>query len=60
VTEDITPLEPDLNEHKSYARGVGVVQEETIAPEAGIVALTKVTSGNAVPPLTGSFEPCAG
>jgi hypothetical protein len=60
VTEDITPLEPDLNEHKSYARGVGVVQEETITPEPGIVALIRVTSGNAVPPLTGSFEPCAG
>ena len=27
VTEDVTPLEPDLLEHKSYARGVGVVQE---------------------------------
>ena len=60
VTEDVTPLEPDLNEHKSYARGVGVVQEETITPEAGIIALTKMTNRNVVPPLAGSFEPCAG
>lgn len=30
VTADTTPLEPDLVEHKYYARGVGVVREETV------------------------------
>jgi hypothetical protein len=30
-TEDITPLEPNLVEHKYYARGIGVVAEETVA-----------------------------
>mgnify|MGYP006358027645 CR=1 FL=1 len=27
VTEDWTPLEPSVVEHKTYARGVGVVHE---------------------------------
>jgi hypothetical protein len=31
VTEETTPLEPDLVEHKSYAPGVGVVSEETVS-----------------------------
>ena len=30
VTADTTPLEPDLVEHKYYARGFGVVREETV------------------------------
>jgi hypothetical protein len=30
VTKDTTPLEPDLVEHKSYVRGIGVVREETV------------------------------
>ncbi|MFL5755518.1 MAG: hypothetical protein ACJ77N_04385 [Chloroflexota bacterium] len=30
VTEEWTPLEPTILEHKSYARGVGVVLEEVI------------------------------
>ena len=30
-TEDTTPLEPGLVENKYYARGVGVVHEETLA-----------------------------
>lgn len=30
-TEDTTPLEPDLVEHKFYARGVGVVEERDVA-----------------------------
>ena len=28
MTEDTTPLEPDMVEHKYYARGIGVVYEE--------------------------------
>ena len=31
VTEDTTPLEPKIQEHKYYARGVGVVLERLIA-----------------------------
>jgi hypothetical protein len=30
VTEEWTPLEPKILEHKSYARGVGVVLEELV------------------------------
>lgn len=60
VTEDVTPLEPDLIEHKSYAPGVGVVQEETLSGEGGVVQLTKVTTGHATAPVSGPFEPCAG
>ena len=29
-TRDFTPLEPDVNEHKYYASGVGVVLEEVV------------------------------
>ena len=31
VTEDTTPLEPTIREHKYYAAGFGLVKEETIA-----------------------------
>ena len=31
VTEDTTPLEPNIREHKYYAAGVGLVKEETVA-----------------------------
>jgi hypothetical protein len=27
VTRDFTPLEPDANEHKFYAAGVGLIKE---------------------------------
>ena len=30
-TEDWTPLEPDVREHKYYARGVGVIKEVNLA-----------------------------
>jgi hypothetical protein len=30
VTEDWTPLEPDIVEHKTYARDVGIVMEELV------------------------------
>jgi hypothetical protein len=60
VTKDVTPLEPALLEHKSYASGVGVVREETFSGERGVVELTAVTTGNATPTLTGPFVPCHG
>jgi hypothetical protein len=40
-TEDTTPLEPDLVEHKYYAEGVGSVQQETIEGEEEKVVLTE-------------------
>ena len=30
VTKDFTPLEPDVVEHKYFARGIGLVREETV------------------------------
>jgi len=44
-TEDTTPLEPDLVEHKYYARGVGVVLEETLAGGQGRVELVEFSRG---------------
>jgi hypothetical protein len=43
VTEDTTPLEPDLIEHKFYAAGVGVVREETVAGGSEEVLLVSVS-----------------
>lgn len=42
-TEDTTPLEPGVVEHKLYARGVGVVREETIAGGDEFVELVTFT-----------------
>jgi hypothetical protein len=58
VTKDVTPLEPDLVEHKSYASGVGVVREETLSGEPGVVELTAITTGNTTPAPSGPFVPC--
>jgi hypothetical protein len=38
-TEDTTPLEPGLVEQKYYARGIGVVAEETVAGGSELVQL---------------------
>ena len=46
-TEDTTPLEPGLTEHKYYARGVGLVYEETVAGGEGAAALVEFTPGGA-------------
>jgi hypothetical protein len=42
VTEDWTPLDPDLRERKWYAPGIGVVFEETIAGGSGTLELVEV------------------
>jgi len=60
VTEDTTPLEPDLLERKSYAPHVGVVREDSLKSEPGVVELVRVTTGNPTKPLAGPFEPCQG
>ena len=43
VTEEWTPLEPDVYELKYYARGVGVIEERQIAGGNELVQLTKMT-----------------
>ena len=42
-TEDTTPLEPGLVEHKWYAPGVGTVQEQDIEGGDEKVTLVKLT-----------------
>jgi hypothetical protein len=41
TTRDWTPLEPDVVEQKSYARGVGKVREEKVSGSRGIVELVE-------------------
>jgi hypothetical protein len=43
VTEEWTPLEPDVIELKYYAKGVGVVEEQQIFGGKDVVKLVKVT-----------------
>jgi hypothetical protein len=43
VTEEWTPLEPDVIELKYYAKGIGVVEERQIFGGNELVKLTKVT-----------------
>ena len=42
-TEDTTPLEPGLVEHKYYARGVGVVFEEDVSGGSEVVELVDLS-----------------
>jgi hypothetical protein len=42
VTEEWTPLEPDIRERKTYARGVGLVDTRTIKGGAEVVQLEQV------------------
>jgi hypothetical protein len=44
VTEDWTPLEPRVREHKHYAPGVGVVFEEIVEGGDGVLRLVDVRS----------------
>jgi hypothetical protein len=43
VTEEWSPLEPDVIELKYYAKGIGVVEERQIFGGTELVRLTKVT-----------------
>lgn len=43
-TEDTTPLEPGMVEHKYYARGIGMVYEEMITPGDDRVRLVEMTT----------------
>jgi hypothetical protein len=40
VTEEWTPLEPDVRERKTYARGVGIVETRTIKGGKDVTTLT--------------------
>jgi hypothetical protein len=42
VTEDWTPLEPKVREHKHYAPGVGVVFEEIVRGGEGMLRLVEI------------------
>jgi hypothetical protein len=44
VTEDWTPLDPDIVEHKFYAVGVGVVREELVEGGDEVLELIEVRS----------------
>ena len=46
VTEDWTPLEPKVREHKSYAPGVGVVFEEIVRGGEGVLRLVEIRSSS--------------
>ena len=46
VTRDWNPLEPDVVEEKTYARGVGLVYEEHVEGESGSAALVAFTPGS--------------
>ena len=45
VTEDTTPLEPGLVEQKYYARGTGLIYEETVSGGSEQVELISFTEG---------------
>ena len=47
VTEDTTPLEPDLVEQRHYVRGAGLVLEETVSGGSGQAELVGFTAGEA-------------
>jgi hypothetical protein len=42
VTEDWTPLEPKVREHKYYASGLGVVFEEIVQGGEGVLRLVQI------------------
>ena len=44
-TEDSTPLEPGVVERKLYARGIGLVREQTVAGGDGLVELVSFSEG---------------
>jgi hypothetical protein len=52
ITEDFTKLEPAVVEHKKYAPGVGLVEEQIVKGGSGIVELTKVHPSAGAGPST--------
>jgi hypothetical protein len=43
VTEEWSPLEPDVRDRKTYARGVGVVEIRTIKGGKDVTTLTSAS-----------------
>ena len=60
VTEEVTPLEPDVLEQKVYATGVGLIEERTLKGGSGVVRLTEIRHADPGPAPSASFVPCAG
>ncbi len=58
VTEEDTPLEPDVLEQKVYASGVGLVEERTIKGGSGLVRLTEIQTDAPTADTSPSFRPC--
>jgi len=58
VTEDFTPLEPDLLEDKLYAPGVGVVEDREVKGGSGVVKLVEIVHGPATSGEAPPFDPC--
>ncbi|HEY4634225.1 MAG TPA: hypothetical protein VIH00_09935 [Candidatus Limnocylindrales bacterium] len=57
VTEDFTPVEPDVLENKAYAPGIGLVQEGPAdAPDE--VKLVRIETGGPTTVGATAFEPC--
>jgi hypothetical protein len=42
ITEDFTRLEPAIVEHKKYAPGVGLVEEQIVKGGSGVIKLTEI------------------
>ena len=42
VTEEWTPLEPDVREQKTYVRGIGLVETKTIKGGDELTNLTRI------------------
>jgi hypothetical protein len=60
VTEDFTPLEPDVLENKSYARGVGLVQEGPAKRPDEVRLVSIETGGPSTTSGSTVFNPCQG
>jgi hypothetical protein len=59
VSEEWTPLEPDVREQKTYARGVGVVEAHLLKGGKEQTSLTSVTMGSAATLMTAGLTSAA-
>jgi hypothetical protein len=55
ITEDFTRLESSLLEHKKYAPGIGLVEEQPIKGGSGIVKLIEVDASAGAGPTAGDL-----
>jgi hypothetical protein len=51
VTEEWTPLDPDVRERKTYARGYGVVEIRTVKGGDEMTTLTSMTTASLAPAM---------